>query len=240
VGDRQPRLGDPHQYRAHRRRGGARSAAARSPSSASASATGPTSTEETDEPTVVDLDVWSALTDRSPSSSIRPASRSTSGPASPSAIAAAGRRADGLHHVEIVEHRPGTGWLVDELVGICERNKPTAVLYDERSPAAAVAKQALDRGVPMQPVSGRQHAEACGRLLAEVEQRTVRHRGDPAVAAAIRVAGTRPLGDAWAWSRRSSKGDICPLVAVTLALWGQDAAPAKKPFDPDAYRIEAL
>ena len=38
--------------------------------------------------------------------------------------------------------------------------------------------------------------------------------------AALKGAVQRPLGDAWAWSRKSSSIDICPLVAATLALWG--------------------
>jgi hypothetical protein len=36
--------------------------------------------------------------------------------------------------------------------------------------------------------------------------------------AAIRIARTRPLGDAWAWSRKNSTGNISPLVSATLAL----------------------
>ena len=35
---------------------------------------------------------------------------------------------------------------------------------------------------------------------------------------AIRGAKSRPLGDQWAWSRKSSSVDISPLVAATLAL----------------------
>ena len=36
---------------------------------------------------------------------------------------------------------------------------------------------------------------------------------------AIKGAGTRALGDGWCWSRKSSRVDISPLVASTLALW---------------------
>jgi hypothetical protein len=48
----------------------------------------------------------------------------------------------------------------------------------------------------------------------------VRHVNDAALNQAVRNAGTRPVGDAWAWARRGSGGDISPLVAATLALWG--------------------
>jgi hypothetical protein len=27
------------------------------------------------------------------------------------------------------------------------------------------------------------------------------------------------VGDAWAWTRKNASTDVCPLVALTLALW---------------------
>jgi hypothetical protein len=55
-----------------------------------------------------------------------------------------------------------------------------------------------------------------------VEQERLRHLGTPEMAAAVGGAAKRPLGDAWAWSRKNSTVDITPLVASTLALWGVD------------------
>ena len=40
----------------------------------------------------------------------------------------------------------------------------------------------------------------------------------------MKGATKRPLGDAWAWSRKNSTVDISPLVAATLALWGYSNA----------------
>jgi len=48
--------------------------------------------------------------------------------------------------------------------------------------------------------------------------------------AALRGAQQRNLGDAWAWSRKSSAVDICPLVASTLALWASQTVRANEPF----------
>jgi hypothetical protein len=53
-----------------------------------------------------------------------------------------------------------------------------------------------------------------------VTDETVRHLGQPALASAIKGAAKRPLGDAFAWARKSSTVDISPLVGCTLALWG--------------------
>jgi hypothetical protein len=39
--------------------------------------------------------------------------------------------------------------------------------------------------------------------------------------AAVENARQRQVGDgAWAWARRTSRGNIAPLVASTLAVWG--------------------
>ena len=137
------------------------------------------------------------------------------------AICVAGLRADGLRHVEVVEHKAGTGWIVDRLADLLERHKVSGpVILDERSPAAALVPKLVERGLRFRMVTSSEYAQSCGQFFDEVEQRTVRHLGSPELTAAAVGAQKRPLGDAWAWSRRSSAVDICPLVASTLALWG--------------------
>jgi hypothetical protein len=58
-----------------------------------------------------------------------------------------------------------------------------------------------------------------------VSERQVRHRGSVEFQQALRGAKPRPLGDAWAWSRKSSTVDISPLVAATLALSAAQGLP---------------
>jgi hypothetical protein len=139
---------------------------------------------------------------------------------SSAAIAVAGKRDDGLSHVEVAEHKRGTGWVGDWLAERVERHQPAAVLYDDKSPAASLVNDLEARGVRMEPVNATEHAKACGTFYDAVDQRTVRHLGTTELVTAIRGAVTRPLGDAWAWSRKNSGVDITPLVACTLALWG--------------------
>lgn len=133
-------------------------------------------------------------------------------------IVAAGRNQRGLLHVEIVESRPGTDWLPGRLAELDERHRPGSVVFAASSPAASLASDIRDAGVPLVEVSVDEHAQACGRLVDLVSERGVRHLGSDQLANAIRGAGTRPFGDAWLWSRRSSSVDISPLVAATLAL----------------------
>jgi hypothetical protein len=63
-----------------------------------------------------------------------------------------------------------------------------------------------------------EHGQACGRLVDMVEAGTLAHLGSGELRDAVRGAKPRPLGDAWAWSRKNSSVDIAPLVAATLAL----------------------
>jgi hypothetical protein len=124
--------------------------------------------------------------------------------------------------VQVLQHGPGTGWVVRALEKIVERHEPAAVLVDERSPAAALITQIEQAGVDLQLVNGTEYAAACGTFFDSVVEATVRHGGEPELTAAVRGAARRPLGDAWAWSRKSSTVDISPLVAATLALRGVD------------------
>jgi uncharacterized protein YkuJ len=143
------------------------------------------------------------------------------------AIGVAGFREDDFPHIEIVEHRKGTAWVVARLTELCKEHEYTEVIYDKASPAASLAVELEAAGIRLRPVSAQELGQACGRIFDAFAQHAIRHLGTPELDAAIRGAAKRPLGDAWAWSRRLSSVDISPLVAVTLALWGLgDAAPS--------------
>ncbi|MFJ6617593.1 terminase [Kitasatospora sp. NPDC091335] len=146
-------------------------------------------------------------------------------------IAAYGLRADGTGHLEVIDRRPGTEWIVDRLVQLADRWDPVAIALDAKGPAGSLLVDLDKAGIgrpddPERPARGDlavpaapDVAAACGQLVDAITQRTVRHTAQPEVAEAIRGAKTRPLGDAWAWGRRISTVDISPLVAVTLARW---------------------
>ena len=49
---------------------------------------------------------------------------------------------------------------------------------------------------------------------------------DPIVTTALEGAQRRDIGDGgWGWDRKRSDVDICPLVAVTEAVWGLSMIP---------------
>lgn len=149
---------------------------------------------------------------------------------SSAAIAAAGLRADGLRHLEVIDHRAGTGWVIPRMVELVARHEPAGVALDRNSPAAALLPE-LARQLPyLEPrqMSTGNMAQACGALLDGAKDGTFRHLGDPLLEQALAGADRRIINDAWAWKRRTSTCDISPLVAVTAAAW---CLSITEPFD---------
>ncbi len=135
-------------------------------------------------------------------------------------ICVAGTRSDGDAHVELVERRRGTNWIIPRLVELVEKHETAAVVCDTVGPAGSLVPEAEAAGLELTCTSARDLADACGVFFDAVEDGTLRHLGQPELQASIRGAVKRSLGDAWAFSRRNSTVDISPLVAATVALWG--------------------
>jgi phage terminase large subunit-like protein len=146
-----------------------------------------------------------------------------------SCIAAYGRREDGLGHMEIIEHQPGTDWVIRRLVALRDRWNPIAVCIDVKGPAGSLLTDLEKQGFskpedPENPSYGdlliltaAEVAAGCGQIVDAVTQGTDRHIDQPPLNIAIAGAKTRPLSEAWGWGRKVSGIDISPLVAVTEA-----------------------
>jgi hypothetical protein len=85
--------------------------------------------------------------------------------------------------------------------------------------AAGVVAELARRRIGVDALGASDHARACGAFVDELGAGRLRHHAQEVLDDAVLVAGRRPLGDAWLWSRRRSTGSIAPLVAVTLAAW---------------------
>lgn len=141
------------------------------------------------------------------------------------AIGAAGANGD-ARHVEVVDHRPGTGWMVDRLIELVEKWSPCAVVIDAGGPAASLipaVKKALEkigREDLLIELKTREAAAAAGQFFDGVSEQSIVHLDQAPLATALAGADKRPVGDGWAWARRGVSVDISPLVAVTHAAWG--------------------
>lgn len=174
--------------------------------------------------------IWQAIVDEFQPLATRPVFAVDAPPERESAsIAVAGRRADNMGQVEVVDARPGTGWVMPRIVELHERHQPVWML-DPASAAGAWLPAMQARGIEPVLVNARELGQACGAFYEDViENRALRHLDQPVLNAALNGAKKRKLGDAWAWDRRNSDIDISPLVAVTLAWRGvMQAAPVRR------------
>lgn len=136
---------------------------------------------------------------------------------SSSAIAMAGTRPDGHVQVELADHRPGTGWVVDRVTELQARWGLDTVTVDPGSPAGALIADLESAGVVVGTVTTREYARACGAFYDAVVNGRVRHLDDATLNTAVAGVDKRPLADAWAWERRDPTTDVTPIVAVSLA-----------------------
>lgn len=143
-------------------------------------------------------------------------------------IAASGPSSiDGLH-VEIVDTRRYTGWMVDRLVELNARHSPHSLVVNPSGPAGALIPDIETAGLTVSRVSGQEFAAACGAVFDDVVGRRLRHIGQPVLNLAAAEAVQRTVGDAWVFDRRGV-ADVTALVAVTLAAWGARAAADEGP-----------
>jgi hypothetical protein len=150
-------------------------------------------------------------------------------------ICVAGARADGLRHVEVADRRQGTGWVVERLKDLVAKWKPCAVVIDAGGPAGSLVAEAEEAGIELTKPTARDVAAAAGAFYDGIsgvpavdpetgemgrDPRTIRHRNQPELTAAVAAALKRPLSAAWAWDQIAASGDITPVIGVSNALWG--------------------
>jgi hypothetical protein len=144
-----------------------------------------------------------------------------------SAIAVAGMCADGLPHIEVtsskgvVDHRPGTDWVVPRLVDLKQRWPGMVLVIASRSAAESLVPALQAAGFELVFVQGNDMAAGCGMFFDLATTKGLRHLGQSELTTALSVArkNVEDGEGAWRWGRRKSSSDITALYAATLALW---------------------
>lgn len=136
------------------------------------------------------------------------------------AIAAAGFRADGRVHVEVVEQHSTPDYVAPRLAELWRKHRPCAVVIDPGSHAGALIDGVTALGIEVAPFTPRDAAQACGAFQGLVSARGLAHLGQPDLNLSLAGATLRPLADAQAWDRKNAHVNLCPLVACSLAAWG--------------------
>ncbi|MFD7709481.1 terminase [Streptomyces sp. NPDC059786] len=194
--------------------------------------------DEEDAWQVIGREVWEALADDESAADDPVALAVDVTPErSHASICVAGHCGDGVH-VEVIDNRPGTGWVAPRLRELAERHGPRCVVIDPGSPAGSLITdvtealkvdpdEEVEEGkeprllAPLVQTRVRDVVQATGQFYDAVAAGRISHLVDNApLATALAGARKRELGEAWAWARRGVGVDISPLVGVTLARWG--------------------
>lgn len=121
--------------------------------------------------------------------------------------------------IEVVEHRPGTAWLLDRCEEIDKRQPGSTWAADETGPVGSVVPELKRRVRSFVGVKGGDLAKASGMFYDAVADGTVKVRRHPGLDDAVAGAACRISGDSWMWSRKAGTSDSSPLVAATVGLW---------------------
>lgn len=153
---------------------------------------------------------------------------------SSAAVSLAGRRPDGLWHVELDEHRSGADWAIGWVSQRAAKNTLHAVVVDELAGLTEhrrgrVYLKGTDIEVTLAAAEGRDMAMAWSTYHDAITGATVRHTNQPQVNRAVSEAGTRDVGGSKALTKKNATSDITPLTSQTLALWGAQRDDVKKP-----------
>lgn len=121
--------------------------------------------------------------------------------------------------VQVVEHRPGTAWIVERLRELLTDNPDAVIVLDKKGPAGFLLDDVEDLGFEVVTPVAEDVAHGFGRFVAETsgDRPRLRHYDQPELDDAVKAAGKRPIGDAHAWARKGGT-DISPLTAATAAV----------------------
>ncbi|MEU3972351.1 terminase [Streptomyces bacillaris] len=147
-------------------------------------------------------------------------------------IGMASVRADGLVHLEVMDRRAGTAWVVPAITRLAKLWNPLVVaVAGSGSPAASLIDDLTTAGIKVPKDKDKPHrghlvvlragdaSEACGQMADAMNQGTARHLDQTPLTASVNGARSRRVGDAWTIDRTNSLTDAAPFAAVTIARW---------------------
>lgn len=135
-------------------------------------------------------------------------------------VGVAGRRPDGLLHVEVVASRAGTDWVIPWLVE--RKGAPGLVgvaLQAKGAPVSSLLQPMRDAGLAVVEWAGSDLGPSTGAFYDLVRSGGLRHLVQPILDVAAATARVKPISDSYVWDRKASPVDAAPLVAVTGAAW---------------------
>jgi hypothetical protein len=157
-----------------------------------------------------------------------------------SSISVAGKSNLGGMHVELVDRRSGTDWLVARAKKL-QDDHGGVLAVAAGSPAASLLIDMEAAGVAVLEVSTADHAKACGLFFDAVVQHDLHHLDQAELNVAVAGAAQKFYGDSWLWGRRQSEKntsvDITPVISATLAMWAASQLPEEAMAPPEVVLL---
>lgn len=133
-------------------------------------------------------------------------------------------------HVEIADHRPGTGWLAGRVKELRTQYPGAKFGAYSAGPVKAWVPAFAEAGIELQLLTQPETSSACAHLKHLVEVRGFTHSPDAVVIRSLEGAERRDMeGGGWVWDWRKSSGDLAPIAATTGALWLLELVPSGQP-----------
>lgn len=142
---------------------------------------------------------------------------------SAAAVAVAWYTADGLPHVQILEHKAGQNWLPQYVAKCLKEYRAVEIGYDGIGHNLAV-NQTIQRmrEVPkagLRPLTMKEVSAGVSLFTSHVMDNQLIHAKDASLDSAVAEVAFRYSGDSRLWSRGNSNADISPLIAASNALY---------------------
>jgi len=130
-------------------------------------------------------------------------------------LVAAGRRADGQFHVEILHHGRAGDWITAETVRIA-REQGSEVAIVRSHPVGSLASDLDNAGLRVRTLTSGDYIRACGAFYNAVVAGTVHYLPpQPELDGAVSRATRKTVGESWRWAG----DDISALVAASQAYY---------------------
>lgn len=152
-------------------------------------------------------------------------------------IAAAGYRADGLPHVELIMRRDGMLW-VTKYLSLIRESWPDIheiAIQSKGCPAVDFCDPLVEAGWTVHMIEGFRIGACAGRFRDRVRDGKLRHLPQPAIEQQVAVAVTRRLGEVEVWDRGQSALHVSGLIAESEALYALETMngdPEKPKYQP--------
>lgn len=133
---------------------------------------------------------------------------------------------NGQVHLKVLRNGSGTGWLAPTLEALSDA-RPLSIGADRYAQNMALISELHDElREQIQTFTPEHIKTGCASFKAKIEDGTVNHTGDTALAQAVAEAQSRPMGEGWALSHKSPPEVTAAVVAVRLlALSREESQP---------------